>query len=58
MHTAQDKFVCHIFLCEPSSGALCKTIEAACKVRSCNLFFLFFMRLKNYLIYLQFIIYK
>ena len=32
MHTAQDKFVCHVFLCEPSSGALCKTIEAACKV--------------------------
>lgn len=32
MHTAQDKFICHIFLCEPSSGALCKTIEAACKV--------------------------
>lgn len=32
MHTAQDKFICHVFLCEPSSGALCKTIEAACKV--------------------------
>lgn len=32
MHTAEDKFVCHAFLCEPSSGALCKTIEAACKV--------------------------
>lgn len=32
MHTAQDKFVCYVFLCEPSSGALCKTIEAACKV--------------------------
>ncbi|XP_037033471.1 protein Fe65 homolog isoform X4 [Bradysia coprophila] len=33
MHTAEDKFVCHAFLCEPSSGALCKTIEAACKLR-------------------------
>lgn len=32
MHTAEDKFVCHAFVCEPSSGALCKTIEAACKV--------------------------
>lgn len=34
MHTAEDKFVCHAFLCEPSSGALCKTIEAACKVKT------------------------
>ncbi|GAB0096416.1 amyloid beta A4 precursor protein-binding family B member 2-like [Sergentomyia squamirostris] len=33
MHTAQDKFVVHVFQCEPSSGALCKTIEAACKLR-------------------------
>lgn len=33
MHTAEDKFVCHTFTCEPSSGALCKTIEAACKLR-------------------------
>jgi amyloid beta (A4) precursor protein-binding family B protein 2 (Fe65-like) len=32
IHTAQDKFICHAFRCEPSSGALCKTIEAACKV--------------------------
>jgi amyloid beta (A4) precursor protein-binding family B protein 2 (Fe65-like) len=32
MHTAQDTFVAHVFYCEPSSGALCKTIEAACKV--------------------------
>lgn len=32
VHTAQDKFVAHAFKCEPSSGALCKTIEAACKV--------------------------
>ncbi|XP_037913861.1 protein Fe65 homolog isoform X2 [Hermetia illucens] len=33
MHTAQDKFIAHTFHCEPSSGALCKTIEAACKLR-------------------------
>ncbi|CAO1424570.1 unnamed protein product [Diamesa serratosioi] len=33
VHTAQDKFVAHAFRCEPSSGALCKTIEAACKLR-------------------------
>ena len=32
MHTAQDQFVAHVFHCEPSAGALCKTIEAACKV--------------------------
>lgn len=32
VHTAQDKFIAHVFRCEPSSGALCKTIEAACKV--------------------------
>nr|CAD7264793.1 unnamed protein product [Timema shepardi] len=31
MHTAQDLFIAHVFYCEPSSGALCKTIEAACK---------------------------
>ncbi|EDS31507.1 conserved hypothetical protein [Culex quinquefasciatus] len=31
MHTAQDKFVAHVFCCEPTSGALCKTVEAACK---------------------------
>lgn len=35
MHTAQDLFIAHVFHCEPSSGALCKTIEAACKV-SCS----------------------
>jgi hypothetical protein len=34
MHTAQDLFIAHVFHCEPSSGALCKTIEAACKVGS------------------------
>lgn len=33
VHTAQDYFVAHVFHCEPSSGALCKTIEAACKLR-------------------------
>ncbi|KAG5672777.1 hypothetical protein PVAND_002871 [Polypedilum vanderplanki] len=33
VHTAQDKFIAHVFRCEPSSGALCKTIEAACKLR-------------------------
>uniref|UniRef100_A0A8D8LJ95 Protein Fe65 homolog n=1 Tax=Cacopsylla melanoneura TaxID=428564 RepID=A0A8D8LJ95_9HEMI len=33
MHTAQDLFIAHAFQAEPSSGALCKTIEAACKLR-------------------------
>ncbi|XP_076033208.1 protein Fe65 homolog [Oratosquilla oratoria] len=33
MHTAQDEFIAYVFYCEPSSGALCKTIEAACKLR-------------------------
>lgn len=33
MHTAQDQFVAYIFYSEPSTGALCKTIEAACKLR-------------------------
>ncbi|GAB6031126.1 hypothetical protein CHUAL_007934 [Chamberlinius hualienensis] len=33
VHTGQDQFVAHVFYCEPSSGALCKTIEAACKLR-------------------------
>eukprot|EP00088_Acartia_fossae_P002301 TRINITY_DN10925_c0_g1_i1.p1 TRINITY_DN10925_c0_g1~~TRINITY_DN10925_c0_g1_i1.p1 ORF type:complete len:710 (-),score=234.46 TRINITY_DN10925_c0_g1_i1:545-2674(-) len=33
MHTAQDTFVCHVFHCEPTAGPLCKTIEAACKLR-------------------------
>ncbi|KAL3266605.1 hypothetical protein HHI36_010769 [Cryptolaemus montrouzieri] len=33
MHTSEDKFIAHVFYCEPSSGALCKTIEAACKLR-------------------------
>jgi amyloid beta (A4) precursor protein-binding family B protein 2 (Fe65-like) len=26
-------YVTHAFLCEPSAGMLCKTIEAACKVQ-------------------------
>ncbi|MPC90863.1 Protein Fe65 [Portunus trituberculatus] len=33
MHTAQDQFIAYVFFCEPSTGALCKTIEAACKCR-------------------------
>ncbi|XP_045505013.1 protein Fe65 homolog isoform X1 [Colias croceus] len=33
VHTAQDAFVAHAFHADPSSGALCKTIEAACKLR-------------------------
>lgn len=33
MHNAQDRFVAYVFHCEPSTGALCKTIEAACKLR-------------------------
>lgn len=40
MHTAQDKFICHVFMCEPSSGALCKTVEAACKVNVHRIIFL------------------
>ncbi|KAL1432749.1 hypothetical protein MTO96_012957 [Rhipicephalus appendiculatus] len=33
VHTAQDQFEAHVLHCEPSAGALCKTIEAACKLR-------------------------
>lgn len=33
VRTAQDQFMAHVFHCEPSAGALCKTIEAACKLR-------------------------
>ncbi|XP_071088512.1 amyloid beta precursor protein binding family B member 2-like isoform X3 [Haliotis cracherodii] len=33
MHNAQDDFYAHVFHCEPSAGPLCKTIEAACKLR-------------------------
>jgi len=32
MHTAQEQFIAYVFHCEPSAGALSKTIEAACKV--------------------------
>ena len=32
VHKAEEKFVAHVFHCEPSAGPLCKTIEAACKV--------------------------
>jgi len=33
MHTALNTFVCHVFHCEATAGPLCKTIEAACKLR-------------------------
>lgn len=33
MHCIDNTFRCHAFLCENSSGPLCKTIEAACKLR-------------------------
>ncbi|XP_050436608.1 protein Fe65 homolog [Adelges cooleyi] len=33
MHTTQDLFIAHVFECDPSAGTLCKTIEAACKLR-------------------------
>ena len=33
MHTAQDTFVAHVLQAEPNAGPLCKTIEAACKLR-------------------------
>ena len=33
MHTAQDTFVAHVFQCEGCCSPLCKTIEAACKLR-------------------------
>lgn len=33
VHTAQDTFVAYAFHCEPHSGPLCKTIEAACTLR-------------------------
>lgn len=29
----QNTFMCHVFHCEPTAGPLCKTIEAACKLR-------------------------
>jgi amyloid beta (A4) precursor protein-binding family B protein 2 (Fe65-like) len=33
VHTAQDTFLAYAFHCEPHSGPLCKTIEAACTLR-------------------------
>ena len=42
VHTANDVYIAHILCCHPSSGAICKTIEAACKVkkiRKCYLLF-------------------
>ncbi|CAG0922461.1 unnamed protein product [Notodromas monacha] len=33
VHTAQEKFIAHVFSCEPSSAGLCRTVEAACKLR-------------------------
>jgi len=33
VHTANDVYIAHILCCYPSSGAICKTIEAACKLR-------------------------
>lgn len=33
MHTAQDTFVAYVFHCDSGAGPLCKTIEAACKLR-------------------------
>ncbi|KAF0299244.1 Protein Fe65 [Amphibalanus amphitrite] len=33
VHTSQDVFIAHGFSCSTSAGPLCKTIEAACKLR-------------------------
>src|SRR5699024_7398266 len=33
MQVDERQFVAHCFQAEPSAGALCKTIEAACKLR-------------------------
>lgn len=33
VHTARDDFQAHCFFSTPSSGALCKAIEAACVLR-------------------------
>nr|CAH0105759.1 unnamed protein product [Daphnia galeata] len=35
VHTANDVYIAHVLCCYPSSGAICKTIEAACKVVFC-----------------------
>lgn len=37
VHTANDIYIAHILCCQPSSGAICKTIEAACKVNNVKL---------------------
>jgi hypothetical protein len=37
VHTAQEKFMSHVFSCEPSAAGLCRTVEAACKVLKCDL---------------------
>lgn len=33
IHCADNSFKCHVFHCQPSTIQLCKTIEAACKLR-------------------------
>ncbi|XP_052794457.1 amyloid beta precursor protein binding family B member 2-like isoform X2 [Mya arenaria] len=33
VHKAEDKFQAHVFHNDPNAGPLCKTIEAACKLR-------------------------
>ncbi len=33
VHCIDNTFKCHSFLCDNSSGILCKTIEEACKLR-------------------------
>lgn len=33
MQIGEKEFEAHCFECEPNAGALCKTIEAACKLR-------------------------
>lgn len=33
MQVNEKEFVCHCFEVDPSAGAFCKTIEAACKLR-------------------------
>ena len=37
VHTANDVYIAHVMCCHPSSGAICKTIEAACKVKEKSL---------------------
>lgn len=40
VHTANDVYIAHVLCCHPSSGAICKTIEAACQVL-CSVSFYF-----------------